>query len=123
MIGDVTRSEEASIRPNIVFCGVNGHIEVGDRTTIQDNAVCHDPTEIDPDVTVGHRAIVHAVTVEERASIGMGVVLDNAHVGHHSIIGAGSVVTEGTAVPPHSFVVGAPAMVNGEVSDSKWSEG
>ena len=108
VIGDVTIGEEASIWPNVTLRGDNGHIDVGAGTNIQDNAVCHEPTEIGPDVTVGHTAIVHAATVEERATIGMGaVVLDDAHVGHHSIVAAGSVVTEGTEVPANTLVAGS----------------
>lgn len=123
VIGDVTIREEASIWPNVTLRGDNGHIEVGAGTNIQDNAVCHEPTEIGPDVTVGHTAIVHAATVDERATIGMGaVVLDDAHIGHHSIVAAGSVVTEGTEVPANTLVAGTPAEVKGEVSDSEWFE-
>jgi carbonic anhydrase/acetyltransferase-like protein (isoleucine patch superfamily) len=34
-----------------------------------------------------------------------------AHVGHHSIIGAGAIVLEDTLIPPYSLVVGVPARV------------
>lgn len=121
VIGDVTIGPEASIWPNVTLRGDNGHIEIGEGTNIQDNAVCHEPTTIGPDVTVGHTAIVHAATVAERATIGMGaVVLDDATVGHHAIVAAGSVVTEGTEVPANTLVAGTPAEVKGEITDSEW---
>lgn len=47
-------------------------------------------------------------------------MLDDAEIGHHSIVAAGSVVTEGTDVPPYSLVVGTPAEVKGDTSDSDW---
>jgi acetyltransferase-like isoleucine patch superfamily enzyme len=38
-------------------------------------------------------------------------VLRGAKIGHHSIVGAGSVVTEFMEIPPYSLVVGVPAKV------------
>ena len=38
-------------------------------------------------------------------------ILMGADIGHHSIIGAGAVVTEGTIAPPYSLLVGVPATV------------
>lgn len=39
------------------------------------------------------------------------VVLMGCRVGHHSVIGAGAVLTEGMEVPPYSLVVGVPARI------------
>lgn len=123
VIGDVTIGENASVWPGVVLRGDSGHIEIGPGTNLQDNAICHEPVEIGPDVTVGHTAIVHACTVEERAVIGMGAtVLDDSVIGHHSIVGAGSVVTEGTEVRPYTLVVGTPAKEKMELDDSDWFE-
>lgn len=121
VIGDVTLGERASVWPGATLRGDEGHIEIGEGTNIQDQAVCHEPTSIGQFVTVGHSAIVHAATVDERCIVGMNsVVLDDATIGHHSIVAAGSVVTEGTEVPPYSLVIGAPAEVKGDTSDSNW---
>ena len=121
VIGDVTVGEDASVWPGAVLRGDEGHIEIGEGTNIQDQAVCHEPTEIGSHVTVGHSAIVHAASVEERSVVGMNsVVLDDAEIGHHSIVAAGSVVTERTEIPPYSLAVGAPAEVKGDTSDSNW---
>jgi len=44
--------------------------------------------------------------------IGMGsIILDHAVIGHHSIVGAGALVTGRTRIPPHSMVLGSPARV------------
>lgn len=121
VIGDVTIGEDASVWPGAVLRGDEGHIEIGEGTNIQDQAICHEPTEIGPHVTVGHSAIVHAASVSERSVVGMNsVVLDDAEIGHHSIVAAGSVVTENTEIPPYSLAVGAPAEVKGDTSDSNW---
>lgn len=41
------------------------------------------------------------------------VILMGANVGHHSVIGAGCVVTEGMTVPPYSIVTGVPGKITG----------
>ncbi|HXE72706.1 MAG TPA: acyltransferase [Candidatus Nitrosotenuis sp.] len=38
-------------------------------------------------------------------------VLKGCTIGHHSVVGAGAVVTEGTVIPPYSLAVGVPARV------------
>jgi acetyltransferase-like isoleucine patch superfamily enzyme len=52
------------------------------------------------------------VFVGENATILMG-----AHIGHHSIVAAGSVVTEATVAPPYSLMAGAPARVIRSIRD------
>ena len=123
VIGDVTIGEDASVWPGVVLRGDEGHIEVGEGSNLQDNVVCHEPTEIGPYVTVGHTAIVHAATVEERAVVGMSAtVLDGSVIGDHSIVAAGSVVTENTEIPPYSLAVGTPAAVKTSIEESGWFE-
>lgn len=39
------------------------------------------------------------------------ILLDNAQVGHHSLIGAGSLVLKDAVIPPYSMVLGSPAKV------------
>ncbi|MEJ0000801.1 MAG: hypothetical protein WDO13_17510 [Verrucomicrobiota bacterium] len=63
-------------------------------------------------VTVGHRATLHACTVEDECLIGMGAtILDGAVIGRGSIVGAHALVTGRTRVPPGSLVMGMPAKV------------
>jgi acetyltransferase-like isoleucine patch superfamily enzyme len=38
-------------------------------------------------------------------------ILMGSNIGHHSIVGAGAVVTEGTVAPPYSLLVGVPATI------------
>jgi acetyltransferase-like isoleucine patch superfamily enzyme len=46
------------------------------------------------------------VFIGENATVLMG-----ARIGHHSIVGAGAVVTQDAVIPPYSLVVGVPARV------------
>ena len=44
---------------------------------------------------------------------GNAVVLMGCHICHHSVIGAGCVVTEKTIIPPYSIVTGVPGKITG----------
>jgi carbonic anhydrase/acetyltransferase-like protein (isoleucine patch superfamily) len=44
--------------------------------------------------------------------------MNGAHIGHHSIIAAGTLVPEGMQIPPGSVYLGAPARRHREALDS-----
>jgi carbonic anhydrase/acetyltransferase-like protein (isoleucine patch superfamily) len=117
VIGDVHVGAESSIWMNVVVRGDVNHIRIGDRSNIQDLTCIHvmretHPTIIGNDVTVGHSAVVHGCTIEDRCLVGMGAVLLNGcRVGAGSIVAAGAVVPEGMVIPPGSMVMGVPAKV------------
>ena len=70
------------------------------------------PAIVGERVTVGHRATVHACTVDDEVLIGMGaIILDGAEIGACSIIGANALVTTGMKIPPGSLVLGSPGKV------------
>jgi len=121
VLGDVTLGEESSVWYQAVIRGDINRIVVGPRSNIQDGAVVHladdFPALIGELVTVGHKAVVHACTIDNEVLVGMGaIVLDGAEIGARSIIGAGALVTGGTKIPPGSLVVGAPARVRRTLS-------
>jgi len=117
VIGDVHLGPESSIWMNVVVRGDVNHIRIGARTNIQDLALVHvmreaHPTVIGSDVTIGHSAVVHGCTIDDRCLIGMGAILLNGcHIGTGSIVAAGALVAEGTIVPPGSMVMGVPGKV------------
>jgi carbonic anhydrase/acetyltransferase-like protein (isoleucine patch superfamily) len=47
------------------------------------------------------------------------IVLNGAEIGHDSLLGAGTVVTEGTKIPAGSVVVGIPGKPIKQVSDEQ----
>ena len=47
-------------------------------------------------------------------------IMDGAVVGKESIIGAGSIVTQGVKIPPRSLALGAPAKVIRQVTDKEY---
>ena len=117
VIGDVHVGAESSVWMNCVVRGDVNSIRIGARSNIQDMTLVHvmrdtHPTIIGDDVTVGHSAVVHGATIENRCLIGMGAILLNGCViGSGSIIAAGTLVPEGMVVPPGSMVMGVPAKV------------
>ena len=116
VIGDVTLGDQSSVWFQAVLRGDVAPIRVGCRSNIQDGAVLHADDgflcTLGDDVTVGHRAIVHGCTVEDRVLIGMGaIVMNGAVIGHDSIVAVGAVVPEGMHVPPGSLAIGLPAKV------------
>ncbi len=116
VIGDVTVGEEASVWFGAVLRGDVGRIEIGARTSVQDNAVLHTTdriaTIIGDDVTIGHGAVLEGCTVERGALVGMNaVVLHEAVVGEEALIAAGSVVTDGTKIPARMVAAGSPCRV------------
>ena len=116
VIGDVRIAAHASVWPMAVLRGDINFIEIGEGSNIQDGSIIHLaddlPTRVGKLVTVGHRAILHACTVEDECLIGMGAtILDGTVIGKGSIVGAHALVTKGMQVPPGSLVMGTPAKV------------
>ena len=83
IIGDVEIGPDASIWYNCVLRADVHRIVVGARTNIQDGTVIHCdspkpkrpegfPTIIGEDVLIGHLAMVHGCTLEDRAFVGLG---------------------------------------------------
>src|SRR6476469_8660111 len=111
VIGDVVLGEDVSVWPFTVIRGDVNFIRIGDRTNLQDGTVVHVShdgphaklggfaTRIGSDVTIGHKAIVHACTIEDAVLIGMGaIVLDGAVVRKHGFVGAGALIAPGKVV-------------------------
>lgn len=128
VIGDVTLGPESSVWMNVVIRGDVNRVRIGARTNIQDLTLIHVmrdtfPTLIGDEVTVGHSAVIHGTTIEDRVLIGMGAVLLNGvHVGHDSIVAAGTLLTEGTVIPPRSLVMGRPGKVKRPLTDEDVAE-
>jgi len=125
LIGRVVLAAGANIWYGAVLRGDVERIEIGENTNVQDGAVIHgdtgQPTILEADVTVGHRAIIHSAHIERGCTIGMGaIVLNGVRVGAGSIVGAGAVVTKD--VPPRSLVVGIPGKVVRSLSDAEVTE-
>ncbi|MBK7540979.1 MAG: gamma carbonic anhydrase family protein [Candidatus Competibacter sp.] len=121
VIGDVDIGEHSSVWPLCVVRGDIQSIRIGARTSIQDGTIIHvthdsrfcpggQPTLVGNDVTVGHKTILHACTIEDYCLIGMGaIVMDKAVVQAWVTLGAGSVVPPGKVLDSGYLYVGSPA--------------
>ena len=125
VIGDVHIGSESSVWMNVVIRGDVNTIRIGARTNVQDRtSSTYRPAPTRPsigdEVTIGHGAIVHGCTVEDRCLIGMGAILLNGvSVGTESIVAAGSLLPENFQVPPRSLVIGSPAKVRRSLVDAE----
>jgi carbonic anhydrase/acetyltransferase-like protein (isoleucine patch superfamily) len=124
LVGDVRVGPGASVWFGAVLRGDTDHLELGERSNLQDNAVVHadpgSPAIIGSGVSIGHGAVVHGCRVEDDCLIGMNAtVLNGAVIGRESLVAAGAVVLEGTVVPPRSLVAGVPAKVRRELTDDE----
>ena len=85
LVGDVRVGDRANIWFGTVLRGDFSYIEIGDGSSIQDNAVIHCATICRRHrrrVIVGHGALLEGCVIEDHALIGMGaIVLQHAHVG------------------------------------------
>jgi carbonic anhydrase/acetyltransferase-like protein (isoleucine patch superfamily) len=129
IIGQVELGDQVNVWFGAVLRGDVGRIVIGARTNVQDLACLHMTTGISnvligADVTVGHAAVVHGAVVGDGTLIGMGsILLDNSEVGPESIVGAGALVTANTKLPPRSLILGSPARVVRQLSESEYREG
>ena len=116
VLGDVSIGPGSSIWFQSVIRADINVIRIGSETNIQDGSILHVADRyglvIGNQVSCGHRAILHACTIEDRVLVGMNaIVMDGAEVGSGSIIGAGALVTKGTRIPPGSLVLGSPGKI------------
>ena len=82
VIGNVTIGPDSTIWPQAVLRGDYGSITVGARTSIQDGSVIHTterhPTVIGDDCVIGHLVHVECCTIEDRALVGSGSIVQHS---------------------------------------------
>ncbi|SET04364.1 gamma carbonic anhydrase family protein [Oceanicella actignis] len=116
VIGKVILEPGVSVWFNAVLRGDNEPIRIGAGSNIQEGAVLHTdpgrPLTVGPNVTVGHKAMLHGCEIGEGSLIGINaVILNGARIGKGCLIGAGALVTEDKEIPDGALVMGAPGKV------------
>lgn len=115
IIGDVKIGDNTNIWYNTIIRGDVESIEIGANTNIQDGAVIHvtrggGKTFIGSNVTIGHKALLHACTIEDDSFIGMGaIMLDNSLVESGAMLAAGALLAPGKRVKKGEIWAGNPA--------------
>lgn len=116
VIGDVTIGPQSSVWPGAVLRGDGGHIRIGARTSVQDNAVLHTtpewPTVVGDGCVLGHLVHLEGCTIDDDVLIGnASMVLHRCVIRSGAIVAANSVVLDDTDVPSGALAVGSPARI------------
>jgi carbonic anhydrase/acetyltransferase-like protein (isoleucine patch superfamily) len=131
IIGDVEIGPDSSIWYNCVLRGDLHRIVIGARSNIQDGSVLHVdspkpsrpdgfPTIIGDDVLVGHMAIIHGCTLQDRAFVGMGAtVMDGCVVSSDAMLSAGALLSPGKTIPPRQLWMGRPATYARDLTEAQ----
>lgn len=115
IIGDVTIKSGSGVWFNVVLRGDVEPITIGENTNIQDGSVVHctrngGKTVIGSNVTIGHKTLIHACTLQDSCFIGMGAILmDKVIVETGGMVAAGSIVTPGKIIRKGEIWAGNPA--------------
>ena len=121
IIGDVTIADDASIWCNAVLRGDVNRIVIGRGSNVQDLSMCHvshktpekpagAPLIIGDYVTVGHSVILHGCSIGNECLIGMGsIVMDEVVIEARVMLGAGSLVSQGSVLHSGMLYLGRPA--------------
>src|SRR4030095_1646510 len=93
---------------NVVIRGDVNHIRIGKRSNIQDLTMVHvmretHPTVIGDEVTIGHSAVIHGCTTEDRVLLGM----------HATLV---------TRIPASSRGMGRPGKVKRPLNEAELAE-
>lgn len=129
IIGDVEIGAGSSVWYNCVLRADVFTIRIGERSNIQDGSIIHCdpprpgdpdgcPVVIGDDVLVGHMAMLHGCTVQDRGFVGLGaIVMNKAVIGSDAMLAAGAMLTEGKVIEPRMLWAGRPAKPLRELSD------
>lgn len=115
VIGDVHIGRDTSVWFGCVIRGDVNTIRIGERTNIQDGTVIHvtrktGPTSIGSGITIGHKVLIHAATLEDNCFVGMGsTLLDHAVVETGGFLAAGAMLTSHKHVPTGQMWAGNTA--------------
>ncbi|NMW32629.1 gamma carbonic anhydrase family protein [Altererythrobacter sp. RZ02] len=121
LIGDIEIGAESSVWYNCVLRADVFTIRIGERTNIQDGTIVHcdpphpgdaegSPAVIGDDVLIGHMAMVHGCTIEDRGFVGLGAIaMNKSRIGSDAMLAAGAMLTEGKVMEPRQLWAGRPA--------------
>ena len=136
IIGDVEIGAGSSVWYGCVLRADVNLIRVGENTNIQDGTIVHCnhdrsgddyratgggmPTYIGDNITIGHKALLHACRLESGCFIGMGaIVMDEAVIEEGAMVAAGAMVTPGKRVPGGELWAGSPAKFRRPLSEEE----
>jgi len=130
LIGEVEIGADSSVWYNCVLRADVSRIVIGQRTNVQDGSVLHcdperpgdpegSPLIIGDDALIGHMAMVHGCTIEDRGFVGLGAIaMNKAVIGTDAMLAAGAMLTEGKAMGARELWGGRPARKMRDLDDA-----
>ena len=114
VLGDVTVGKDVWVGPFTLLDG-SGGLKIGDGCDISAGVNIYTHDTVKQTLSEGKTDIEHApVEIGDYCHIGAGsIILKGVSIGHHSVVGAGCVVTK--SFPPFSIIIGVPAKKVGHV--------
>lgn len=121
--GNVVIGRDVYVGPGAAIRGDWGAIVIEDGCNIQEGCCVH----MFPGITVrleeashiGHGAVIHGASIGKNTLVGMNaVIMDRAKIGAECVVGALTFITTDRVIPDRSVVVGNPAKIVKQVSDS-----
>ncbi|OED44581.1 gamma carbonic anhydrase family protein [Chromatiales bacterium (ex Bugula neritina AB1)] len=124
LIGQVTMKARSSIWFGAVIRAENDRVVIGEGSNVQDGSVLHVdpgwPLELEKNVTIGHKVMLHGCTVREQSLIGIGsILLNGCVIGKNSIVGANTLIPEGKEYPDGVLILGSPGKVVRELTQEQ----
>jgi carbonic anhydrase/acetyltransferase-like protein (isoleucine patch superfamily) len=124
IVGDVTLEAEVNVWFGAVIRADEERVVIGRGSNVQDNCTIHidtgAPCLIGEKCTLGHGAIVHGATLDDRVLVGMhATVLSHSHIGTDAIVAAGTLVPEGKEITAGMLAVGVPARILRTTSEAE----
>ena len=125
IIGSVTIGAQSSVWPGAVLRGDGGLISIGERTSVQDNAVLHTtpewPTIVGDGCVLGHLIHLEGCRIDDDVLIGnASMVLHRSVVRSGAIVAANSVVLNDVEVPSGALAAGSPAVIKLDRVDAEF---
>jgi phenylacetic acid degradation protein len=124
IIGDVIIGARCYVGPGASLRGDFGRIIMNAGSNVQDCCVLHSfparDAVLEEEAHIGHSAVLHGCTIRRGALIGIGsIVMDEVVVEEEAFVGAGSFVRAGFVVPRRTLVLGSPARVVRELTETE----
>lgn len=117
IVGDVVIGDRTSVWFNTVIRGDVMPVRIGRECNIQDGSIVHGTynkcgVELEDRVSIGHGVILHGCKISSNVLVGMGsILMDNAKIGSRCLVGAGSLITEEAAFDDGHLILGRPAKI------------
>ncbi len=122
VIGKVHIARGTSVWYGSILRGDVAPISIGEKTNIQDGCILHGEVGMDvvigDRVTIGHSCVIHGCKIGDDTLIGMGsIITDGVVIPKNCFVSANSLITSKIGeIPEGSFIKGSPAKVVGKIS-------